>query len=58
MMQQPEKLRPLQHIMRKHAKAPHIQRRQSALLMTYANHDHKGVAQIIKAWLSEQQVKS
>jgi hypothetical protein len=57
MIQQPKKLRPLQHIMRKHAKAPHIQKRQSDLLMTYASHDHKVIAQIIQTWLSEQQTK-
>jgi hypothetical protein len=54
MMQQPKKLRPFQRIMRKHA---HIQKRQSDLLMTYANNDHKLVAQIIQAWLNEQQIK-
>ncbi|MFT4731565.1 MAG: hypothetical protein ACI89W_000575 [Gammaproteobacteria bacterium] len=56
-MQQPKKLRPLQNIMRKHAKAPHIQKRQSDLLMTYASNDHKVIAQLIQAWLSEQQTK-
>lgn len=57
MMQQPKKVRPFQRIMRKHAKASHIQKRQSDLLMTYANDDHKLVAQIIQAWLNEQQIK-
>jgi hypothetical protein len=56
-MQQQEKRRPLQNIMRKHAKAPHIQKRQSDLLMTYASKDHKVIAQIIQAWLGEQQTK-
>jgi hypothetical protein len=56
-MQQQRKLRPLQNIMRKHAKAPHIQKRQSDLLMTYASNDHKLIAQLIQAWLSEQQTK-
>lgn len=56
-MQQPKKLRPLQNIMRKHAKAPHIQKRQSDLLMTYASKDHKLIAQIIQTWLSGKQTK-
>jgi hypothetical protein len=43
--------------MRKKAKAPQIQKRQSDLLMTYASNNHKLVAQIIQAWLSEQQTK-
>ncbi|MFB0913006.1 MAG: hypothetical protein QMA97_07525 [Glaciecola sp.] len=56
-MQPSKKLRPLQNIMRKKAKAPQIQKRQSDLLMTYASNNHKLVAQIIQAWLSEQQTK-
>ena len=43
--------------MRKHAKAPHIQKRQSDLLMTYASNDHELIAQLIQIWLSEQQTK-
>jgi hypothetical protein len=57
-MQHPKKLRPFQRIMRKHAKTPHIQKRQSALLMAYANSDHKAVAEVIQAWLNEQKTKS
>jgi hypothetical protein len=56
-MQPSKKLRPLQNIMRKKAKAPQIQKRQSDLLMTYASKDHKVIAQIIQAWLGEQQTK-
>jgi len=56
-MQQPKKLRPLQQIMRKHAKAPHIQKRQSDLLMTYASKDHEAIALIIQAWLGESETK-
>lgn len=48
-----KKSRPLQNIMRKHAKAPHIQKRQSDLLMTYASNEHKAIAQLIQAWLNE-----
>ncbi len=54
---QQKKSRPLQNIMRKHAKAPHIQKRQSDLLMTFANKEHKAIAQLIKAWLNEHASK-
>jgi hypothetical protein len=43
--------------MRKHAKAPHIQKRQSDLLMTFASNEHKAIARLIQAWLSEQRNK-
>jgi len=52
-----QKSRPLQNIMRKHAKPPNIQKRQSDLLMTYASKEHRAIARLIQAWLSEQQVK-
>lgn len=52
-----KKSRPLQNIMRKHAKAPHIQKRQSDLLMTYASNEHKAIARLIQAWLNEHLVK-
>jgi hypothetical protein len=57
-MHKSRKERPLQHIMRKHAKAEHIQKRQSDLLMTYANNDHKAVAQLIKQFLSQSTKQS
>lgn len=47
--------RPLHQIMRKHAQADNIQKRQSDLLMTYASKDHKAVAQLIQKWLNESQ---
>ncbi len=48
-----KKSRPLQNIMRKHAKAPHMQKRQSDLLMAFASNEHKAIAQLIQAWLNE-----
>lgn len=47
------KARPLQNIMRKYAKVEHIQKRQSALLMTYASGDHKTISLLLKKWLNE-----
>ena len=52
-----KKSRPLQNIMRKHAKAPHIQKRQSDLLMTFASNEHRAIAQLIQAWLNEHRQK-
>lgn len=52
-----KKSRPLQNIMRKHSKAPHKQKRQSDLLMTFASKEHKAIAQLIKAWLNEHRSK-
>lgn len=54
-MQKMKNERPLHQIMRKHAKADNIQKRQSDLLMTYASKDHKAVAQLIQKWLNESQ---
>jgi transposase-like protein len=53
-MQKQTKSRALQNIMRKHAKAKHIQKRQSALLMCFAENDHKRIAQLLQTWLSER----
>ena len=52
-MQKQAKRRPLQQIMRKHAKAEQIQKRQSALLMCFADNNHKFIAMLLKSWLSE-----
>ncbi|MFQ3249879.1 hypothetical protein [Glaciecola sp.] len=53
-MQKQTKSRPLQNIMRKHAKAESIQRRQSALLMCFAENDHKRIAELLQTWISEE----
>lgn len=46
--------RPLHNIMRKHAKAEHIQKRQSNLIMCFANNEHAAVAKLLQKWLQQE----
>jgi hypothetical protein len=46
--------RPLHNIMRRYAKPPKIQKRQSDLLMSFANNEHAAVAKILQQWLLQK----
>lgn len=50
--------RPLHNIMRKHAKAEHIQKRQSNLIMCFANNEHAAVAKLLQKWLQQEKNKN
>lgn len=44
--------RALQRILQKHHKKVDFSQRKSALLLTFANHEHKAIAAVLQKWLS------